>query len=64
MQTILNEQFPQWIVRVPHHLSCGQVQSVASDGYKALFVCLSESLSPASWEFPSARIHLIFILLM
>lgn len=44
--------------------SLGQVQSVASDGYKALFVCLSESLSPAPWEFPSAQIHLIFILLM
>lgn len=44
--------------------SRGQVQSVARDTYKALFVCLSESPTPASWEFPSARIHLIFILLV
>lgn len=63
MQMILSEQFPQWIVRVAHHLM-RQVQSLASDAYKALFVCLSESQSPVSWEFPSAQIYLIFILLM
>ena len=64
MQTILGEQsFPSESPGPPV-TSRGQVQSVARDAHKALFVRLSESLGPASWEFPSARIQLIFILLV